>query len=159
MNPATMRLLRQVHTYLGVFFAPAILFFAFSGALQTFGLHENKGGGPYQPPAWIVTIASIHKNQGLPRPKRPRPVLAEGMGAGHGRPGHADKAEQGPPAPAHKPPPSPLPLKIFTLLLSIGLILTSLVGLYIALTNKALRRTAALVLAAGVVVPVVLLFL
>lgn len=152
MTPATLRLLRQIHTYLGVFFAPAIIFFAFSGALQTFGLHENKGGGPYQPPAWIVTLASVHKNQELPQPKHRKPPSA-GPKAG-GRPDQA--APQGP---APKPPPSPLPLKIFTLLLSIGLIATALVGLYIALTNKALRRTATWVLLAGLVTPVVLLFL
>jgi len=31
---------RLVHFYLGVFFAPLILFFALSGVLQVFKLHE-----------------------------------------------------------------------------------------------------------------------
>ena len=44
-----MRRLRQVHQYLGLFFAPAILVIAISGALQMFSLHENHGGGPYRP--------------------------------------------------------------------------------------------------------------
>ena len=30
---------RQWHLYLGTFFAPSILFFALTGALQLFGLH------------------------------------------------------------------------------------------------------------------------
>ncbi len=32
---------RLVHLYLGVFITPALLFFAFTGALQTFSLHET----------------------------------------------------------------------------------------------------------------------
>ena len=156
MSPATMRLLRQIHTYLGVFFAPAIIFFAFTGALQTFSLHENHGGGPYQPPAWIVTLASVHKDQELPKPKHHRPPPAAPKS--EAKPDQSAKAEPAPEGPAPKPGPSPLPLKIFTLLLSIGLITTALVGLYIALTNKALQKTAVVVLAAGVLAPLILLF-
>lgn len=156
MTPLMMRRLRQVHTYLGVFFAPAIIFFAVSGALQTFSLHESKGGGPYKPQAWIVTIASVHKDQALPRP---RPARPEGAGAeSHSKPPAAAHADGAPTAPAHKPP-SPLPLKIFVLLVSVGLALTALIGLYIALTNKAFRRTGWIALAAGVVLPLVLLFI
>ena len=156
MPPSTMRLLRQIHTYLGVFFAPAIIFFAFTGALQTFSLHENKGDGPYQPPAWIVTLASVHKDQELPRPKHRRPPPPAPKS--DVKPDQAAKAEPAPQGPAPKPRPSPLPLKIFTLLLSIGLITTALVGLYIALTNTALQKTAAIVLAAGILAPLILLF-
>jgi hypothetical protein len=50
-------------------------------------------------------------------------------------------------------------LKLFVLLLSIGLISTSLIGLYIALTNKLMRKTASIVLAAGFLAPLILLFL
>jgi len=58
-----MKQIRQLHLYLGTLFAPLIIFFAFSGALQTFGFHEGKKGGSYAPPAWIVAMAQIHKNQ------------------------------------------------------------------------------------------------
>jgi hypothetical protein len=157
MTPATMRLLRQVHTYLGVFFAPAIIFLAFTGALQTFSLHENKGGGPYTPPAWIVTLASIHKDQTLPKPARQHPPSA--APAEKAKPDHAAGPDQPAGAPAPDKRPSPLPLKIFVLFVAIGLITSSLIGLYIALTNKALRRTASIVLAAGVVAPLLLLWI
>ena len=150
MNPATMRLLRQVHTYLGVFFAPAIIFFAFSGALQTFSLHENKGDSPYQPPAWIVALASVHKDQALPAPRKPRPTPAKATATVH--------AAEPDASPATPRPPSPLPLKIFVLLLSAGLISTALIGLYIALKNPTIRRNVLIALAAGVVLPVLLLF-
>ena len=36
-----MKSLRQLHLYLGVFFAPLIAFFAFTGILQTYDLHET----------------------------------------------------------------------------------------------------------------------
>ena len=61
---------RKLHRYLGVFFTPAILFFAFTGALQTFGLHESKQRGEPPPVAWIAALASVHKDQHLPQPRR-----------------------------------------------------------------------------------------
>jgi hypothetical protein len=148
MTGLTLRRLRQVHQYLGLFFAPAILFFAFSGALQTFSLHENHGGGPYKPPAWIVAIASLHKDQVLPHP--------EPAQAGD----HADHPDHrhGPPKAPEARRPSPLPLKIFVLALSIGLISTTGIGVFIGLQNRAARRGSLIALALGVVLPVVLIW-
>ena len=34
----TLKLFRTLHLYIGTFIAPALLFFAFTGALQTFSL-------------------------------------------------------------------------------------------------------------------------
>jgi hypothetical protein len=144
LNASTLRLLRQIHNYIGAFFAPAILFFAFSGALQTFSFHENHGGSDYQPPAWIVTIASIHKDQMLPRAQSPHDD-------DHGPPsGHAHEHEA---APSH----SPLPLKLFVLCLATGLILSTLMGLAIALSNRASRRWTLIMFALGCIAPLVLL--
>src|SRR3982750_981452 len=80
MRPQTMRSLRQLHHYVGVFFAPAILFFALSGAVQTFRLGEAGGwGGP--PPGALVWMTSVHKDQSLPhaRPEKaaPKPEAAK----------------------------------------------------------------------------------
>src|ERR1041385_6904400 len=58
-----LKLFRKVHLYLGCFFAPMLVIFIFSGVLQTFGLHEKKKGETYKPPAWIVTLSQLHKNQ------------------------------------------------------------------------------------------------
>jgi hypothetical protein len=58
-----LKYLRLVHLYTGVFIAPALLFFAFTGALQTFSLHETTRGSSYKPPAWAVMLAEIHKRQ------------------------------------------------------------------------------------------------
>jgi hypothetical protein len=58
---------RLTHLYIGVFISPALLFFAFTGALQTFSLHETTRGSSYKPPAWAVTLGR-HR----PRPNHPK---------------------------------------------------------------------------------------
>jgi hypothetical protein len=151
-----MRRLRQIHHYLGVFFAPAIIFFAFSGALQSFGLHENKGGGPYKPPAWIVIMASVHKHDALPHPKPAATSADQGSDAGDKGGRTKEHKHEGTPAAKTK---SALPLRIFAGLLSAGLIGTALIGVYIALKNKATRNVSILMLVIGALLPVALLFI
>ncbi|WP_454883401.1 hypothetical protein [Sphingomonas oryzagri] len=147
MKAQTARQLRRLHHYVGLFFAPAILFFAFSGALQTIGLHENHGPGP-QPPAWIRWMASVHKDQ---RPLKIVPAEPAQPGPAAQKDKHADDHED--------EGPSPVPMKAFVLLLSIGLITSSLLGVTIALTNRATRRSSVLALALGTVTPLILLYL
>ena len=150
MKAQTQRQLRRFHHYVGVFFAPAILFFAVSGAVQTFRLTEEKGwGGP--PPAAFVWMASVHKDQTLPQAKGPKPDAA---GAQHAD-DHGDDHHEGGPGPG----PSPFPLKIFVVLLSLGLIASTLLGLTIALTNSATRRISIVLVVAGTVLPLLLLLL
>ena len=147
MKAATMRTLRQVHNYVGLFFAPMILLFALSGALQTFRLQENHDPNGPAPPRWIVWMASVHKDQQPPREKPRRPAPPPGA--------RAEQHRAPPAAPARML--SPLPLKIFVTGLSIGLILSTLLGITIALNNRATRRTSLMLLAAGTVVPLLLL--
>jgi len=153
MRPQTMRSLRQLHHYVGVFLAPAILFFAFSGAVQTFRLGEDKGwGGP--PPAALVWMTSVHKDQTLPRaePAKPAPPpKAEAAKPAADSDHDHDHDHQAPRG------PSPLPLKIFVVLLSLGLITSTLLGITIALNNRAMRRTSIVMLIAGTVLPLLLL--
>jgi len=158
MKAQTQRSLRQYHHYIGVFFAPMILFFAFTGALQTFSLHEAKGYDGGTPPSWIVWLASVHKDQGPPHKKAAAaPAKAAAAPAVHDD--HDDHAtdDHHDGAPAAKRP-SPLPLKIFILLMAIGLSLSSLLGITIALTNRATRRVSVMMLLAGAVLPCVLLW-
>lgn len=153
MRPQTARRLRQFHRHIGLFFTPAILFFCVSGAFQTLGLHEDHTG-KHPPLAWIATIASIHKDQRLPRARpAPTPEMAKALQA-------VAKAREAAPPPVHQAKaPSPIPLKAFVLLLALGLILTSLLGATIALTSAATRKSAAIALVLGTAVPTVLLFL
>lgn len=140
MKPATNRRLRAIHHYLGVFFAPAIVFFAVSGGLQTFRLNEASGyGGP--PPAWMVWVASVHKNQTTPRP----PPHDAG-----GRP----RRGAGPAEPRR----SILLLKVFTAIMALGLTASALLGIAIALSVRSLRRGALIMLALGTVLPLLPLF-
>lgn len=150
IKPQTMKQIRRVHYYVGVFFTPAILLFALSGALQTFRLQEEKGYGG-TPPAWIVWMASVHKDSSTPRnqstehrDERPVAKTIEKVGP----------TANVPPA---KPAPSRLPMRIFVALLSIGLIVSSLLGSMIALNNKTTRRTSILMLGAGTILPLLLM--
>ena len=59
----TSQIFRLLHLYIGVFTTPALIFFAFTGALQTFSLHETTRGSSYKPPAWAMVLAQIHKKQ------------------------------------------------------------------------------------------------
>src|SRR3954453_13454531 len=68
---------RQLHLYMGTFFAPAILFFAITGALQTFSFHERTRGSSYDPPVLLMKLAQLHKKQTLAiAPKKPTPEEA-----------------------------------------------------------------------------------
>lgn len=57
---------------LGLFFAPTILFYSITGALQTLELHESHDG--YKPTELIMRFAQVHKHQtfDMPAPKKPK---------------------------------------------------------------------------------------
>ncbi len=141
-----MLAVRRWHNYLSIFFAPAILFFAFSGLLQVIGLHESRGSTTYHPPAWIVTLASIHKDQVLPDNHDDHD-------------GHDADHHDGPPGagPSHHEEQSFGPLKVFASALALGLILTTLLGITIALRNPSMRLTSMILLAVGTLLPAVLI--
>jgi hypothetical protein len=75
---AALKFLRKVHLYIGIFTTPALLFFAATGAMQTFSLHETTQGSNYKPPAWIASLAQLHKKQTtVVPPRRARPAGSE----------------------------------------------------------------------------------
>lgn len=78
MSVATIR---QWHSYIGLFIAPSVLFFALTGALQVFSLHE--ADGDFTPLPIVEKLASVHKDQQFT------------MGHHHAKP----KPEAGNPAP------------------------------------------------------------
>lgn len=141
MKPATLRSLRQWHHYIGVFLAPAILFFAFSGSIQVLGWQDLRNPPPA---AWVSAIAGIHKHQMLPKPRPAEPARKPAA-----RPAGDDDHDHG----------GLGPLKIFALLVAIGLFTTTLIGLTIALGTRAMRGKALIALGLGIAVPIVLLVL
>ena len=56
-----MSSIRLWHGYIGIFIAPSVIFFALTGALQIFSLHESHGS--YTPPVIIEKLSSMHKDQ------------------------------------------------------------------------------------------------
>ncbi|HEY8966524.1 MAG TPA: hypothetical protein VIM58_08780 [Candidatus Methylacidiphilales bacterium] len=59
-----MKLLRRLHLYLGVFFAPLLLLFTVTGWWQTVTPNRNKGFGFGK--SWIEKLSTIHIDQYYP---------------------------------------------------------------------------------------------
>lgn len=158
---AALRTLRKLHLYLGVFTAPALLFFAFTGAMQTFSLHETTQGSNYKPPVWLASLAQLHKKETLDVPVRklrpagdgPRPDRPTGQSHDQALNPAAAKAPDAPPM----KPNGHLPMKIFFLLVSIGLFLSTLTGIYMAYRYSRGKWLITGLLSAGFVIPILLL--
>jgi hypothetical protein len=134
---------------MGLLFSPAILFFGFSGALQTFNLHSPNKSTGYVPPVWVVEMAQLHKKQTLSLPK-------EKSKASRSEPVPRDAADQEKTA---QPRKSTLPLKCFVLLMSVGLIATTLLGIYMAFRYGGDRRLIWAMLIGGTLLPIAMMLL
>ncbi len=160
--PLDMKKLRQIHLYLGVLFAPSILFFAFTGAYQTFRWQENGALGALSPIA--SQMASIHKNSALepePEPEREaesetKPRREAPSAALPRRQSRADADDGDEESPRRGP--SPLPLKIYVFLMSLGLITSTGTGVALAFKYNRSRRLIWGLLIVGTVLPLALLF-
>jgi hypothetical protein len=98
-------------------------------------------------------MASVHKDQALPRPKRPRG--AEEAGERHAA---APPAVARPAAVAQRTQLfPPLALKIFVGLLGLGLLVSALLGVVVALSTRSTRLTASAMLIGGTLLPLALL--
>ncbi|HUR36369.1 MAG TPA: hypothetical protein VM009_01040 [Terriglobales bacterium] len=161
-----MRLARALHLYFGVFFAPAIVFFAFTGFLQTYELHEGADA-----PRWISVLQNIHSHQRMaaPRPApssapltsaatNPAPSATPTTTAASGTTPTAGAAPStaAAPAPARRPrPKSSVPFRIFMGFMAVGLIGSSLVGIWMGFQ---VNRNTPLILGlllAGTIIPIV----
>jgi uncharacterized iron-regulated membrane protein len=172
MSNGMLRSVRKTHLYLGLLISPSLMFFAFTGAVQTFSLHEQVQGSDYKPPHWIAEMAQIHKNQTMVMGQRKAPAPGasgagvDGGGHGHGRNGvQAGTGTPGTPAPSAVAASVPvvskrkqhLPLKIFFLMVAIGLLWSSLTGIYMAYKYAARKWVVTAWWAAGLVIPLLLL--
>jgi uncharacterized iron-regulated membrane protein len=164
ISAQTLKLIRQIHLYIGIFIAPAVLFFSLTGALQTFSLHETTQGSSYKPPAWIVALAQLHKKQTVTIPVHKARPSAEKPAADKSRSEKVDKpdavsatAAPRPPEPTAPTPKSHLPMKIFFLLVAIGLFTSTLTGTTMAYKYNRNKWVVTGLLLAGIVVPLLLL--
>ena len=94
-----IKVMRNIHLYLGVFFAPLLVFFLVSGCWQTFNLHESTKSGSYTAPKIIKALSSVHKDQ---------------------RWGDGNRV------------PSSVPFKYLVIMMSTGLLVTTLLGVMMA---------------------------
>lgn len=150
-----MKKIRQIHFYLGVLFAPSILFFALTGAFQTFRWQENGAAGALTPV--LSQMASVHKDSALereekPRRQSPRPAAAPKREKNVEEQGN-DEGEQ-----SARRGPSPLPLKIYVFLMSLGLLTSTATGVLMAFKYNRDRRVLWGLLIAGTLLPIGLLF-
>jgi len=142
----TMATIRQWHSYIGMLIAPSVLFFALTGAVQLFSLHEAHGD--YTPPPIVEKLSAIHKDQVFAASHHhhddaaPKPAAAAPAA-------HADDDD--------KPKLNTVLLKWFFLVVALALTGSTLAGLWIGLSHPRNQRTNLILLVVGAVIPVLLL--
>jgi hypothetical protein len=140
-----MSSIRVWHSYIGILIAPSVIFFALTGALQLFSLHESHGS--YTPPALIEKLSSMHKDQVFERKHHKE----------H-EPEAEPKSGRQPPPEEHEKGPtlSTMLLKWFFLCVALALTASTLLGLWIGLTHVQRKSTGWWLLLAGIVLPIAL---
>ena len=153
LGSVSPRLLRDVHLYVGVLFAPTILFFATTGAIQVLGLHEANRESGYKPAAMIEKLSEVHIHQRFAAPPRkPAPRSAAPISTA------PPVYRKSPFAPKRTSLGTTL-AKWFFALAATGLTLSTLLGLWIALRRSPRGGLAWALLAAGAVIPVLMILL
>jgi hypothetical protein len=151
-NPARASMqIRSLHAYVGTFIAPSVLFFAMTGLLQIYNLHEAHPG--YTPPSFVEKLAAVHKDQRLATPHGPsageRPPPNGSAFAQHDHDeshGHEPRQHDG----------ATSLLKAFFALVAIGLIFSTGSGIWMALQHARRKRVYLVLLLTGTLVPALL---
>lgn len=153
-NPALrFAAVRRIHTYMGLLIAPSVMFFALTGAVQIYGLHESHGA--YVAPAVVEKLGMVHKKQ-----------LYKARGRKAGPPAAEAPKSPAAPAPATKPAaaepavkPATQLLKALFLLVSIALAATTALGAWMAVAYGREKKLSWILLAVGAMIPLILTFL
>jgi hypothetical protein len=138
------RQIREWHAWIGALIAPSILFFATTGLLQLWSLHEAHGA--YAPPAFVEMAGALHKDQKFALGHHHAPAAAAKPAKDAHE--HADAPDQ--------PKPAILLLKAFFTLVAVSLIASTLAGMWMALSQSRQRRALGVVMLIGAVTPVLL---
>ena len=133
-----MASIRIWHSYLGMLLAPSILFFALTGLVQIFSLHEAHGN--YKPAALVEKFSAVHKDQVF-EAKQHEPESSE-----------ADAKPQQEPL----KPVAVYILKWFFALVAVGLMVSTVLGVWMGLKGTLRRRTHLWLLVLGAVLPIAL---
>lgn len=146
-HPAALQmLLRRWHAYIGMIIAPTVLLFATTGVLQIYELHEAHPG--YAPPAIVAKLGVLHKKQLYREGRRPQ-------AAPSGKPA-TERPSAGPRPEAKAQRVSTTLLKAFFALASVGLVISTITGVWMTLRQPLHRMRHVLLLVVGTVVPFVL---
>jgi hypothetical protein len=138
-------LLRRWHSYIGLFIAPSVLFFALTGALQLFDLHEAHGS--YRPAALLEKLSAVHKDQVFRQSKHePEPAPPSA---------NASAAEEH--EPEEETSLGTWGLKWLFLMISLGLVVSTSIGIWMGLTQTRNKRLSWTFLLIGIVAPICLL--
>jgi hypothetical protein len=140
--------LRKWHAYIGLLIAPSVLFFALTGALQIFNLHEAHGG--YKPALLIEKLSAVHKDQVFeashdhPAPNDgPPPAQAGAAPDEHSAHDEDDRVAA-----------ATLALKWYFLFVALGLAVSTLVGVWMGTTQLRSKAIAWTLLVAGILLPI-----
>lgn len=135
------RQIRDWHSWIGALIAPSVLFFATTGVLQLWSLHEAHDG--YVPPAVVEKLGVLHKDQ--------RFALGR-----HHAPSAAKPAAQSPKPAPDQPKAAIVLLKAFFTVVAVGLITSTVAGMWMALNQSPRRRILGVLMLIGAATPVVL---
>ena len=157
-SAASLKSVRLTHRYIGLFFSPTILFFAITGGLQMFGLHETARGSSYVPPNILAHLSQLHKKGTLYLP--PRKVAPPNSAKSDGAKPDGPKLETLKPTQASlaTPPPNSLVIKIFFAATALALAVSTCTGLIMGWKYARRKSLVLLTLAAGVLIPAILVF-
>jgi hypothetical protein len=122
-----MKSLRRLHLYLGVFFAPLLLFFILTGWYQT--LYPNRLKSPSDAESLVQKLQTVHVDQIYPTSR---------------------EVEH---------PASPKLFKTLVVVMSVAMVITVALGVYLAFKSLRPRWPVWLSLALGISVPVLALWL
>jgi hypothetical protein len=140
--------LRRWHSYIGSLVAPSVLFFTLTGAVQLFNLHEDHG--TYHAPVLLERLSSLHKDQVLNKHKEDEKHGDAAPPAGSdGSAPHESHEEKSVPA-------ATFALKMFFLLVALGLTLSTCFGVWMSLQTPRKGLPLALLLT-GTLLPIILL--
>lgn len=147
-NPALRyALLRRIHTWLGLFIAPSVVFFALTGAYQLYGLHEAQPG--YQPAPVVEKLGRVHMKQVFEAKPKRAAEPAKPKAAGPAAPAKAEES----------PKVSVTLLKAIFLIVALGLAASTILGVWMAQAYGRDKRAGWILLAAGAVLPILLVAL
>jgi len=148
VNPALrLALIRRIHSWLGLFIAPSVVFFALTGAYQLYGLHETQPG--YQPAPLFEKLGRVHMKQVFEAKPKRAAEPAKPEAAGPAAPAQAEK----------KTRVSVAILRAIFLIVAIGLATSTILGVWMAQAYGRDKRTGWILLTAGAVLPILLLAL